>query len=76
MAADALDNPRVFFEIEINGESAGRVVMELYSHIVPKTVRGVCIYMAFALETKAYRGAHMGGAGAYAHTRSLTLTCL
>ena len=75
MAADALDNPRVFFEIEINGESAGRVVMELYSHVVPKTVRGVCIY-GFCLETKAYRGAHMGAAGAYAHMRSLTLTCL
>lgn len=46
MALEALDNPRVFFEIDINGESAGRIVMELYSHVVPKTVCTSCKLLA------------------------------
>ena len=29
--------PRVFFDITIGGEKAGRIVMELYNDIVPKT---------------------------------------
>lgn len=38
-------NPKVFFDITIGGESAGRVVMELYAHCVPKTAenfRALC----------------------------------
>eukprot|EP00126_Sphaerothecum_destruens_P014943 Sdes_comp8841_c0_seq1m229 len=31
------DNPVVFFDISIAGQSSGRVIMELFSHIVPKT---------------------------------------
>ena len=30
------DNPKVFFDIEIGGESAGKVVMELFADTVPK----------------------------------------
>ncbi|KAK9811623.1 hypothetical protein WJX72_007182 [[Myrmecia] bisecta] len=32
-----MDNPRVFFEIEIGNEPVGRVVIELYVEVVPKT---------------------------------------
>lgn len=31
------ENPRVFFDIELNGKSAGRIVFELRQDIVPKT---------------------------------------
>jgi peptidylprolyl isomerase len=31
------DLPRVFFDIEVHGEPAGRVVMELRADVVPKT---------------------------------------
>lgn len=30
-------NPRVFFDVEITGESAGRIEFELFSHLVPRT---------------------------------------
>jgi len=39
------DNPKVFFDIEIGGEPAGKVVMELFSDTVPKTAenfRALC----------------------------------
>ncbi|KAG9137985.1 hypothetical protein Leryth_019374 [Lithospermum erythrorhizon] len=38
-------NPRCFMDISIGGEVEGRIVMELYTHIVPKTVenfRALC----------------------------------
>ncbi|CAM0947554.1 unnamed protein product [Alopecurus aequalis] len=38
-------NPRVFFDITIGGAPAGRVVMELYADVVPKTAenfRALC----------------------------------
>lgn len=38
-------NPKVFFEITIGGESAGKIVMDLYSDVVPKTAenfRALC----------------------------------
>uniref|UniRef100_A0A672LCN0 Peptidyl-prolyl cis-trans isomerase n=1 Tax=Sinocyclocheilus grahami TaxID=75366 RepID=A0A672LCN0_SINGR len=38
-------NPVVFFNITIDGEDAGRIVMELFAHIVPKTAenfRALC----------------------------------
>lgn len=35
--AEELDNPRVFFDISIAGEDAGRVVMTLFADVVPKT---------------------------------------
>lgn len=41
MASDADSKPtrpRVFFDISLAGKSAGRIVMELYSDLVPKTV--------------------------------------
>ena len=37
LAKMAADNPRVFFDIEIGGESSGRVVIELYAHVAPRT---------------------------------------
>ena len=39
------NNPKVFFDMSIGGESAGRIVMELYAHCVPKTAenfRALC----------------------------------
>lgn len=39
-------NPRVFFDIEIGGEEAGRVVMQLRADVVPKTAenfRQLCL---------------------------------
>ncbi|KAF4105397.1 E3 SUMO-protein ligase RanBP2-like isoform X2 [Onychostoma macrolepis] len=47
-AAEALSresNPVVFFNIAIDGEDAGRIIMELFAHIVPKTAenfRALC----------------------------------
>lgn len=32
-------NPRCYFDVEINGHAAGRIVMELFADTVPKTVR-------------------------------------
>ena len=42
--ADTKD-PRVYFDITINGEPAGRIVMQLYASLVPKTAenfRALC----------------------------------
>ncbi|EGC29473.1 hypothetical protein DICPUDRAFT_58785 [Dictyostelium purpureum] len=39
------ENPRVFFDITINGSPAGRVTMELFKNVVPKTAenfRALC----------------------------------
>eukprot|EP00854_Cymbomonas_tetramitiformis_P004252 gene4252-5236_t len=39
------NNPKCFFDITIGGEKTGRVVMELFAHIVPKTAenfRALC----------------------------------
>ncbi len=38
-------NPNVFFDISVGGQPAGRVVMELYADLVPKTAenfRALC----------------------------------
>jgi len=32
------ENPRVFFDVQIGGEAAGRIEMELFSGVAPKTV--------------------------------------
>ncbi len=38
MASDKdLDNPRVYFDISIAGEEAGRIVITLFADVVPKT---------------------------------------
>jgi cyclophilin family peptidyl-prolyl cis-trans isomerase len=40
-----IDNPRVFFDIEIGGEHAGRIVVELYKDVCPRTAenfRALC----------------------------------
>lgn len=42
---DELDDPRVFFDISIAGEEAGRIVMTLYADAVPRTAenfRALC----------------------------------
>ncbi|KAI8613333.1 hypothetical protein BC830DRAFT_1132691 [Chytriomyces sp. MP71] len=33
------ENPKVFFEVDIGGQRAGRIVMELRADVVPKTVK-------------------------------------
>jgi hypothetical protein len=38
-------NPKVFFDVTIGGQSAGRVTMELYADVVPRTAenfRALC----------------------------------
>jgi cyclophilin family peptidyl-prolyl cis-trans isomerase len=35
-------NPRVFFDMTIDGALAGRIVMELYTNQVPKTAENFC----------------------------------
>lgn len=37
MQVSSPSNPRVFFEITIGGKAAGKIVMELYKNIVPRT---------------------------------------
>ncbi|KAL6597898.1 hypothetical protein ACP70R_037691 [Stipagrostis hirtigluma subsp. patula] len=40
-----MSNPRVFFDMTVGGESAGRIVMELYADKVPRTAenfRALC----------------------------------
>jgi cyclophilin family peptidyl-prolyl cis-trans isomerase len=39
------ENPRVFFDVTIGGKEAGRIVMELFADVVPKTAenfRALC----------------------------------
>ncbi|XP_069557865.1 peptidyl-prolyl cis-trans isomerase D isoform X1 [Brachyistius frenatus] len=39
------ENPRVFFDVEVDGEQAGRIVFELFADITPKTAenfRALC----------------------------------
>merc|ERR1711933_329365 len=35
--ASSSENPRVFFDMEIGGEAAGRIEMELFNTVTPKT---------------------------------------
>ena len=35
-------NPRCFLDISIGGELEGRIVIELYQDVVPRTVRALC----------------------------------
>ena len=40
-----MTNPRVFFDVTIGGQNAGRITMELYADVVPKTAenfRALC----------------------------------
>ncbi|XP_068449417.1 peptidyl-prolyl cis-trans isomerase D [Clinocottus analis] len=40
-----IENPRVFFDVDIGGEKAGRIVLELFTDIAPKTAenfRALC----------------------------------
>lgn len=43
--AESKSNPRVFFDITIGGQAAGRIIMELFADVVPKTAenfRALC----------------------------------
>jgi peptidylprolyl isomerase len=45
VAAKRTNRPRVFFDVTIGGQNAGRIIMELYGDIVPKTAenfRALC----------------------------------
>merc|ERR1712151_271395 len=45
MGSTAMANPSVFFDMNIGGENAGRVVFELFADVVPKTAenfRALC----------------------------------
>ncbi|KAL8534604.1 hypothetical protein ACS0TY_010571 [Phlomoides rotata] len=38
-------NPRVFFDMTVGGQSVGRIMMELYADVIPKTAdnfRALC----------------------------------
>lgn len=39
-----MSNPRVFFDITINGNNAGRIIFELFADVVPKTVRSLSLF--------------------------------
>jgi cyclophilin family peptidyl-prolyl cis-trans isomerase len=45
------DNPKVFFEITIGGEDAGRIEFELFADVVPKTAEN---FRALATGEKGY----------------------
>ncbi len=45
-AAEDSPNPVVFFDVSVDGETAGRIVMELYANVAPKTAenfRRLCV---------------------------------
>lgn len=46
------DNPVVFFDITIGGHSAGRILMELFAHILPKTSENFRIFCTGELRNK------------------------
>ncbi|CAB1103120.1 unnamed protein product [Ectocarpus sp. CCAP 1310/34] len=55
--ASDLYNPKVYFDIEINGEDKGRILMQLRSDVVPKTAenfRQLCT--GEAPDGKSYKG--------------------
>ena len=40
-----MSNPKVFFDMEVNGKSAGRITFELFADVTPKTAenfRALC----------------------------------
>jgi hypothetical protein len=37
-SAGAFANPKVYFDVDVGGQDAGRITFELYSDTVPKTV--------------------------------------
>ena len=37
MQASSPSNPRVFFEITIDGNPAGKIIMELFKNVTPRT---------------------------------------
>ncbi|KAF2026022.1 hypothetical protein EK21DRAFT_103525 [Setomelanomma holmii] len=64
--ADATEpNPIVFFDITLGGEKLGRIKMELYKHVVPKTAEN---FRQFCTgETKNGRGQPQGYKGCKFH---------
>ncbi|MFS7932242.1 putative peptidylprolyl isomerase [Helianthus anomalus] len=50
-----MSNPRVFMDLSIGGEPAGRIVIELYADVVPKTAenfRALCTERGYGRDTK------------------------
>ena len=59
------DNPVVFFDVSIGGHSMGRITMELFAHIVPKTAEN---FRQFCTgEHKNRKGEPMGYKGCTFH---------
>ena len=58
------DNPRVFFDLTMNGQPFGRIVMELFKNVVPKTAenfRALCtgeLGMGKSGKKLHYKGSH------------------
>ena len=48
-------NPRVYFDIEVGGESAGRIVMQLRKDVVPKTAENF-LQLCLKEEGEGYKG--------------------
>eukprot|EP00239_Pterosperma_sp_CCMP1384_P004957 CAMPEP_0197844488 /NCGR_PEP_ID=MMETSP1438-20131217/1476_1 /TAXON_ID=1461541 /ORGANISM="Pterosperma sp., Strain CCMP1384" /LENGTH=354 /DNA_ID=CAMNT_0043455299 /DNA_START=81 /DNA_END=1145 /DNA_ORIENTATION=- len=55
-------NPKVYFDVSIGGEAAGRVVMELFAHAVPKTAENFrCLCTGEKGEGKSGKPLHYKG---------------
>lgn len=65
MAASSSPNPVVFFDITLGGEPLGRIKMELFQDIVPKTAENFRQYCTG--ETKNHLGHPQGYKGCKFH---------
>lgn len=57
-------NPVVFFDVTVGGEFVGRIVMELYARVVPKTVEN---FRALCTGEKTTSGTFLGYKGSIFH---------
>ena len=65
-----LDQPRVFFDIEVGGEPAGRIAMTLFADVVPRTAENFrCAAAAAPWRLKRGDAASLGASGAPGRSR-------